>query len=99
MVNDRKYQYLISWNPKGTSFLIFSASRFAQEVLPEHFKHSNFSSFVRQLNMYGFHKINKSPRSQRGNSKNGVWEFSHIKFQRGCPELLEEIKRKSIDSE
>ncbi|KAG2192979.1 hypothetical protein INT46_002915 [Mucor plumbeus] len=99
MVSDRRNQHLISWNPSGSSFLVCNATRFAQEVLPEHFKHSNFSSFVRQLNMYGFHKINKSPRGQRGNNENEIWEFSHPKFQRGRPDILEGIKRKAMDSE
>ncbi|KAI8978513.1 HSF-type DNA-binding-domain-containing protein [Pilobolus umbonatus] len=99
MVSDGRNQNLISWNPSGFSFLVCNATRFSQEVLPEHFKHSNFSSFVRQLNMYGFHKINKSPRGQRGNNENEIWEFSHPKFQRGRPDLLEEIKRKAMDSE
>ncbi|KAI8890007.1 hypothetical protein K501DRAFT_290678 [Backusella circina FSU 941] len=99
MVSDMRNQHLISWNPSGSSFLVCNATRFAQEVLPEHFKHSNFSSFVRQLNMYGFHKINKSPRGQRGNNENEIWEFSHPKFQRGRPDLLDDIKRKAMDSE
>jgi len=99
MVENGKHENLISWNAKGTSFFVYNAVQFSQEVLPDFFKHSNFSSFVRLLNMYNFHKINKSPRGQRGINENEIWEFSHPKFQHGHPELLKEIKRKAMDSE
>lgn len=99
MVEDGRHKNLISWNPSGTSFYVCNAAQFAQEVLPEFFKHSNFSSFVRLLNMYGFHKINKSPRGQRGNNENEIWEFSHPKFQHGRSDILKDIKRKAMDSE
>ncbi|RKP36233.1 hypothetical protein BJ085DRAFT_5787, partial [Dimargaris cristalligena] len=99
MVNDEHYQHLITWNASGSSFVVCDTNRLSQEVLPKHFKHGNFQSFVRQLNMYGFHKINKSPRGQRPAAENQIWEFSHPRFIRGHPELLDEIKRKAIDTD
>ena len=63
MVNDPSSDPMIRWTDTGTSFIVPSAITFGKELLPRFFKHSNFGSFVRQLNMYGFHKI---PHLQQG---------------------------------
>ncbi|CAO3600010.1 unnamed protein product [Absidia cylindrospora] len=51
------------------------------------------------LNRYGFHKINKSPRGHRTLAENQIWEFSHQKFMRDRYGLLDEIKRKTMDTD
>ncbi|XP_055410271.1 heat shock factor protein 4 isoform X2 [Bubalus kerabau] len=51
LVGDPGTDHLIRWSPSGTSFLVSDQSRFAKEVLPQYFKHSNMASFVRQLNI------------------------------------------------
>ncbi|KAI9303882.1 HSF-type DNA-binding-domain-containing protein [Cunninghamella echinulata] len=99
MVGDIQYQHLIAWTYSGTSFIVCNITEFSRDVLPKHFKHNNFSSFVRQLNMYGFHKVNKSPRGHRTLAENQIWEFSHSKFLRGRADLLDEIKRKALESD
>ncbi|KAJ3743716.1 HSF-type DNA-binding-domain-containing protein [Lentinula detonsa] len=96
MINDPKSAHFIAWTEPGTSFVVSNVGEFSRSILGSHFKHNNFSSFVRQLNMYGFHKINRTPRAQRTSSDAQTWEFSHHKFLRGRPDLLDEIKRKAL---
>ncbi|EPQ57815.1 hypothetical protein GLOTRDRAFT_35481 [Gloeophyllum trabeum ATCC 11539] len=95
MVNDPTNNDLIRWADAGDSFFVLDHERFAREVLGRWFKHQNFSSFVRQLNMYGFHKI---PHLQQGVLKSEAetefWNFEHANFRRGQPDLLAFIQRK-----
>ncbi|KAG1756846.1 uncharacterized protein EDB91DRAFT_1262399 [Suillus paluster] len=95
MVNDPSDHDLIRWSDTGDSFFVLDQERFASEVLGRWFKHKNFSSFVRQLNMYGFHKI---PHLQQGvlrsDTDTEFWNFEHPHFLRGQPDLLCLIQRK-----
>ncbi|WWC85159.1 uncharacterized protein L201_000016 [Kwoniella dendrophila CBS 6074] len=96
MVSDTTVNDLIYWGENGDSFFVPNAEQFGRELLPRWFKHSNFSSFVRQLNMYGFHKV---PHLQSGALKNEtpveLWEFANPFFKRGQPDLLVKVTRKN----
>lgn len=52
LVEDPATDNVVSWNVDGTAFVVWQPAEFARDLLPTFFKHSNFSSFVRQLNTY-----------------------------------------------
>ncbi|XP_022766003.1 heat stress transcription factor B-3 [Durio zibethinus] len=83
LVEDPATDHIISWNADGTGFVVWQPAEFAQDLLPTLFKHSNFSSFVRQLNTYGFRKVATSR-----------WEFCTDMFRKGERELLCNIRRR-----
>lgn len=94
MLEDRSIQHLISWSNTNESFVMSPSNEFAK-VLAQYFKHTNISSFVRQLNMYGFHKVSDVFHS--GSPDSTLWEFRHGNgnFKKGDLVGLREIKRRA----
>ncbi|TGO42582.1 hypothetical protein BHYA_0007g00850 [Botrytis hyacinthi] len=90
-LDESKNTELIRWSDRGDSFVVLDEDEFAKTLIPELFKHNNYASFVRQLNMYGFHKRvglsdNSMKASERKNKSPS--EYYNPYFKRGHPNLL-----------
>ncbi|KAL4312198.1 hypothetical protein GQ457_01G026710 [Hibiscus cannabinus] len=83
LVDDPSTDHIVSWGEDDTTFVVWRPPEFARDLLPNYFKHNNFSSFVRQLNTYGFRKAVPDR-----------WEFANEFFKKGEKRLLFDIHRR-----
>ncbi|EDU40034.1 Heat shock factor protein HSF8 [Pyrenophora tritici-repentis] len=90
-LDNNKNENLIRWSDDGNSFIVLDEDEFARTLIPELFKHNNYASFVRQLNMYGFHKkVGLSDNSMKASETKAKApsEYYNKYFKRGRQELL-----------
>ncbi|KAG9307345.1 hypothetical protein G9A89_017174 [Geosiphon pyriformis] len=93
LLDSDDYKEYLTWNDSGDVFVICNMDEFAANVLPKYFKHCKFTSFVRQLNIYGFYRVSDARKSKHVRSKHAC-VFSHPQFRRNRQDLLPNIRRK-----
>ena len=96
-IQDENNKNIICWNKEGNGFIIVDYKKFITELLSTNFKTEVFSSFIRQLNLYDFHKIKSKENNNQNNNNNinSVYEFSNVNFLKNEPEKINLIKRKT----
>jgi len=75
---------IIDWSPTGRAFRITDVSAFSSLILPKYFRTNNFSSFQRNLNLYGFSKVRRGPDADM---------YAHPSFMRGRSDKLSQLRK------
>ena len=75
----------ISWQDHGMAFKIHDRKKFIELIMPQWFCRLKYTSFVRQLNLFGFKRIHKD-----GADKGAMY---HEDFLRDMPELAAGIPK------
>ena len=88
ILSEKDYSQYIHWSHDGLSVIISDPTGLTKKVLPKFYNHHNYASFVRQLNMYNFHKIRTDPKSNEQ-------KYAHSEFYKGkTAQEIQEIRRK-----
>jgi len=78
---------IIGWKSHGRAFCVYDVQGFVKLILPKYFKQSKWSSFQRQLNIYGFNRITKGV---------DMGSYYHELFLRIIPRLSFDIQNTRI---
>ncbi|EQK97945.1 hypothetical protein G6O67_001248 [Ophiocordyceps sinensis] len=95
MLEDPSHQDVARWGKDGDTFVVVEGEKFTRSILPKHFKHSNMSSFIRQLNKYDFHKVKPSSDCESSSPSGNILEFKHPYFRADSKDGLDNIRRKA----
>ena len=78
---------IIAWKPHGRAFVVLSPTEL-EKRLPTLFKQHSITSFVRQLNLWNFKRLNRKGDDYKS--------YYHELFLRGRPELAKIMRRHKI---
>ncbi|KAI2496828.1 hypothetical protein MHU86_17664 [Fragilaria crotonensis] len=84
ILSNPEYSAYISWLPHGRAWKILDKTGFERNVIPNHFRHARYASFMRQVNGWGFKRITEGPDHNA---------YFHEYFLRDHPQLCWKIQR------
>ncbi|KAK9760109.1 hypothetical protein K7432_016200 [Basidiobolus ranarum] len=94
ILSEPSYCDMIAWEQSGTRFVIKDPISFASTVLPQYYETNKFTSFSRQLNIYGFHRVSDRRRTKQSQDTSAVI-YAHRHFNRDERNSLHLIQRTS----
>lgn len=86
MIEETSMDNLIWWHENNSNFFVCPNEEFINK-LSNYFKHANIASFIRQLNMYGFHKVDNSHNNNNNNNNNNVENADNSGESKATPKL------------
>lgn len=57
ILSNSNFESIVTWLPHGRSWRILRPKDFEQKVIPLYFRHGRYSSFMRQVNGWGFRRV------------------------------------------
>eukprot|EP00613_Pedinella_sp_CCMP2098_P052960 CAMPEP_0171887594 /NCGR_PEP_ID=MMETSP0992-20121227/42546_1 /TAXON_ID=483369 /ORGANISM="non described non described, Strain CCMP2098" /LENGTH=107 /DNA_ID=CAMNT_0012514387 /DNA_START=138 /DNA_END=457 /DNA_ORIENTATION=- len=80
-----RHPEMCGFGESGDSLVVHDEKKLEELVLPQYFRHGNYRSFVRQLNLYEFKK----------DANRTLIIYRHPHFLRGRPDLLHLMERQT----
>ena len=84
----RNEEHIISWIRDGKAFKVHNRSLFIEEYMKKMFNQTKFKSFQRQLNLWGFERV------QDGPDKGSYFHLLFVKGRRDCCQRLTRVRLK-----
>jgi len=89
MLLEKQQSGIAGFLPHGRAFRIYDAQRFEDEIMPKYFSKIKYKSFIRQLHLYGFQRINESDADDKGG-------YYHELFLRDYPKICKFMRRLTV---
>ena len=61
ILSNPAFEDIVSWLPHGRAWRVHQRRAFEEQVIPLYFRHGKYSSFMRQVNGWGFQRIYQGP--------------------------------------
>ncbi|GAA6021121.1 hypothetical protein JCM10207_003376 [Rhodosporidiobolus poonsookiae] len=88
MLADSSIQHLIAFTESGDGFIVYDKDKLVTEAFPQYYRSTKYSSFTRQLHMYGFKRVT--------NAEGSMWH--HKEFRRGAAHNWRRVLHENSDA-